>query len=160
MKHVKRAAASLLACAVLCAAMTGCGSQQEQAEVQQQGAASSAQAEPEPTPNEVPESTGTVFEQYEAGLDAQGISYEKVQMAAEIVGADQGMKYKIGDGAVELYIFDESGEAYAKAFEKQALTMEGFGDFQATVENGMAVIVSDLEAETYLDIFRSIVVPE
>lgn len=160
MKHMKRAAAYLLACVVLCAAMAGCGSQQEQEETQQQGAVSSEQGEQEQMPSEVPESVGTVFEQYEAGLEGEGISYERVQMAAEIVGATEGVKYKIGDGAVELYLFDEADEAYAQVLEKQSLTMEGFGAFPATVENGMAIIVSDLEEETYLDIFHSIVVSE
>lgn len=150
MKNMKRAAALLLACAALCAAMTGCGSQQEQ------NVTSSAQEGPEQTPSGEPESAGTVFEQYEAGLEAQGISFEKVQMAAEIVSAAEGMKYKIGDGAVELYLFDEGAEAYVAAEEKQALTLEGFGDFPATVENGMALVVSDLEGDAYLEIFRSL----
>lgn len=160
MKNMKRAAAYLLACVALCAAMTGCGSQQEQEETQQQGAISSEQEEQEQMQSEVPESAGTIFEQYEAGLEAQGISFEKVQMAAEIVGAAEGAKYKIGDGAVELYLFDEAEDAYAQAFEKQSLTMEGFGAFPATVENGMAIIISDLEEEAYLDIYHSIVISE
>ncbi len=156
MKNMKRAAALLLACAALCAAMTGCGSQQEQEDKQEQNVTSSAQEGPEQTPSGEPESAGTVFEQYEAGLEAQGISFEKVQMAAEIVSAAEGMKYKIGDGAVELYLFDEGAEAYVAAEEKQALTLEGFGDFPATVENGMALVVSDLEGDAYLEIFRSL----
>lgn len=156
MKHMKRAAAYLLTCVVLCAVMTGCGSQQEQEETQQQGTVSSEQGEQEQMPSEVPESVGTVFEQYEAGLEGEGISYERVQMAAEIVGATEGVKYKIGEGAVELYLFDKAGEEYAAAEEKQALTMEGFGDFPATVENGMALVVSDLESGPYLEIFHTL----
>ncbi len=160
MKHMKRAAALLLTCAALCAALTGCGSQQGQEDKQEQNVTSSVQEEPEQTPSGEPESAGTVFEQYEAGLEAQGIFFEKVQMAAEIVGAAEGAKYKIGDGAVELYLFDEEAEAYTAAEEKQALTLEGFGDFPATVENGMALMVSDLEEGAYLEIFRSLTTAE
>lgn len=156
MKSMKRAAALLLTYTALCAALTGCGSQQEQEDKQEQNVTSSVQEGPEQTPSGEPESAGTVFEQYEAGLEAQGISFEKVQMAAEIVGAAEGAKYKIGEGAVELYLFDKAGEAYAAAEEKQALTMEGLGDFPAKVENGMALVVSDLESDPYLEIFHTL----
>ena len=81
MKSMKRAAALLLAYTALCAALTGCGSQQEQEDKQEQNVTSSVQEGPEQTPSGEPESAGTVFEQYEAGLEAQGISFEKVQMA-------------------------------------------------------------------------------
>lgn len=57
---------------------------------------------------------------------------------------------------MELYLFDKAGEAYAAAEEKQALTMEGLGDFPAKVENGMALVVSDLESDPYLEIFHTL----
>ncbi len=160
MKHMKRAAASLLACVALCAVLAGCGSQQEPETTPPQQSTSSEPTEQVTTPSGESEDPGTVFEQYEAGLEAQGIAFEKVQMAAEIVGAAEGAKYKIGDGAVELYLFDEEAEAYTAAEEKQALTLEGFGDFPATVKNGMALMVSDLEEDAYLEIFRSLTTAE
>lgn len=159
----------MVCAAALVLALAACGSQQEPAAQQatptqtEQTRESPAPAEATPTPAATEEPAapaGTIFEQYEAALEAQGISFEKVQMAAEIVGAAEGAKYKIDGGAVELYCFDVDGEAYKTAEDKQALTMQGFGDFPATVENGMALIVSDLESEPYLEIFRSLTVTE
>ena len=159
--------------AALMLALAACGANEAQVAASQtqteQQKESPAPAETAPTPAETPEqaqqpepeqTAGTVFEQYEAALDKQGISFEKVQMAAEIVGAAEGAKYKIDGGAVELYLFDTESEAYKTAAEKQALTMQGFGDFPATVEKGMALVVSDLESEPYLEIFHSLTVTE
>lgn len=100
--------------------------------------------------------TKTVFEQFEAGLQGKDISYEKVAMAADLVGAKEGVKYKIGEGSVELYVFDETSEAYKTANTKQALSMEGFGEFSAKVANGKALLVSGLDSAVYEVIFDSL----
>lgn len=60
----------------------------------------------------------TKFEQFEAGLDELGIKYEKVTMGADLVGAQEGVKYKLSDGNVELYKFDTSTDAYKTAVKK------------------------------------------
>lgn len=99
----------------------------------------------------------TVFDQFEKELVKANINYEKVTMAADLVGAAQGVKYKIDNGAVELYLFDEASDAYKSAEAKQAISLDGFGDMRAKVDNGMALLVSDLDAKTYEDIFESIV---
>lgn len=163
---VRKWAAAAMA-AIMCIALTACGTQGEQEETEQSQSAAPVETEQEPveTSEAVQEEKEdmqqqTVFEQYETALEEKGESFERVQMAAEIVGAREGVKYKIGNGAVELYLFDEENEAYQRAYENQALTMEGFGDFPATVENGMAIIVSDLEEERYIEIFQSLKVAE
>lgn len=163
----------IMACIVIVLVLAACGAQQTPAvqdtQAQTEQTKESTALTPESAQGETaelekqPEQTAlarTAFEQYEAALDGKGISFEKVQMAAEIVGAAEGAKYEVDGGAVELYIFDADGEAYKTAEDKQALTMQGYGDFPATVENGMALIVSDVESEPYLEIFRSLTVAE
>lgn len=88
-----------------------------------------------------------IFTQFQDALDSAGYSYETTVMGAELVGAEQGMKYKIGDGSVELYRFDESSDAYKKADEDNALTLEGFGAFPATVKDGRALLIDGLADE-------------
>ena len=104
--------------------------------------------EPEPIPE-----TKTVFERFEDALTAKGLSFEKSIMAAQLVGAEAGAKYKIGSGTVELYSFDRTSEAYKAAESKQAVTLDGFGDFPAKVVGGYAMLVDGLDADTYNDVF-------
>lgn len=85
----------------------------------------------------------TKFEQFEAGLDELGIKYEKVTMGADLVGAQEGVKYKLSDGNVELYKFDTSTDAYKTAVKNKAITLQGFGDFPAEFNNDMALIFDD-----------------
>lgn len=99
----------------------------------------------------------TVFEQFESRLTKEGIRYEKVSMAADLIGAKEGAKYKIGEGSVELYLFDESSDAYVNAEKKQAVTLEDFGDIDAMVADGMALMVSGLDAQLYNEIFKSVI---
>ena len=85
----------------------------------------------------------TVFEQFENSLDDSNVIYEKVTMAAELVGALQGIKYETDKGIAEIYIFDMSSDSYKNAVENQALELDGFGPFEAVVKNGMALLLSD-----------------
>ncbi|MCI2105436.1 MAG: hypothetical protein LKK00_01765 [Intestinimonas sp.] len=85
----------------------------------------------------------TKFEQFEAGLDELGITYEKVAVDADMVGAQQGTKYKLSDGNVELYKFDTSTDAYNTASKNKAITLQGFGDFPAEFNNDMALVFDD-----------------
>lgn len=103
------------------------------------------------------EESKTVFDRFEQALSDKDITFEKIQMAADLVGAKQGVKYKIGNGSVELYSFDKSSETYRTAEDKQALTLEGFGDFSCVVTNGYALLVNDLESIVYEEIFDSVI---
>ena len=105
---------------------------------QETGSSSAAAASSDSTDAEK-----TKFEQFEAGLDELGIKYEKVTTGADLVGAQQGMKYKLSDGNVELYKFDTSTDAYKTAVENKAITLQGFGDFPAEYNNDMALIFDD-----------------
>lgn len=102
------------------------------------------------------EDTKDAFTQFEDALKEKGIDYEKNVTAAEMIGAEQGMKFKIGDGAVELYRFDTGSDAYTKAEETQSIYLEGFGAFPATVKDGLAMTISDLEEAEYTEIFDNI----
>ncbi len=96
-----------------------------------------------------------VFDVFEDMLNKNGITFEKVQMASSLIGAEQGIKYKIEEGKIELYKFDKSSEAYIKAESNQTIILE-IGTFDAVVENGMAIIITGLEEDIYLDFFRNL----
>lgn len=119
---------------VMLLSLTACGSKGE-------NKASGGNGQPSTTQQ-------TKFEQFEAGLNDAGITYEKVTMAAEIVGTSTGVKYEIGDGAIELYEFDPSSDACKTMQEKKALTMEGFGDFPVEVNGSLAMLLSELDDGT------------
>lgn len=81
---------------------------------------------------------------------------EKVTMAAEMVGAIEGKKFVISDdNAAEIYLFDESSDAYKKAKETGKLTLEGFGQFDI-IMNGLYGILPDNANEDVIAIFKSI----
>lgn len=96
----------------------------------------------------------TVFESFEKVLNDKGLTYEKVTMAAEMVGAQQGIKYKMGDSKVEIYRFDTSTNVYKDAEESQSLQLDGIGSFEAVVKNGYAILSDDQEM---IDAFLKIV---
>ena len=98
--------------------------------------------------------SSTVFEQFENALIDKNLEYEKVTMAADLVGAEQGIKYKLQDENVEIYRFDPTSDAYLKAKETQSLQLDGFGAFEATVLNGYAINSDNLEL---INIFKDIV---
>lgn len=102
------------------------------------------------------ESSKDVFTQFEETLNSKGIAYEKTEMAAGMIGAESGTKYKIGDGKVELYKFDISTEAYKSAEKTQKIALEGFGEFKATVKNGYALMLENLDEKQYIEIFNSL----
>ena len=109
---------------------------------------------------ETEESSISVFDQFEAALDEHDIPYEKLEMAAEYIGAVEGFKYKTEDGTVELYIFDKNSDTYKVAEDSQMVTMEGIGDFPARVEHGMAFVGDGLENDIISGILESVVVGE
>lgn len=104
--------------------------------------------------------TMTAFEQFESNLASKNIAYEKVIIAAEMVGAAEGYKYKMPDGKVELYRFEKDSDALKSVRENKSITLEGFGSFPVSIndENKEIAILIDTENnnETILEIFNSI----
>lgn len=94
------------------------------------------QADTPPTQEE----TGTPFDRFEASLDDAGYTYETVTMAAELVGARIGVKYKFDFGTVELYQFEDGSDALAQATEDGGLTLEGFGVVRCDFNGSLAAV--------------------
>lgn len=148
---------ALAVATALCIGLTACG--QGNGAVSSTRDQSTANNEPSTsvTTPEPEKAERTIFQQFADALEDRGIGFEKVQMAAEMIGAEQGVKYKIGDGSVELYRFDPESEAYQNAKENQAVTMEGFGGVEAVVKDGRALMITDLDNEDmYLEIFDTL----
>lgn len=85
----------------------------------------------------------TKFEQFESGLKKTNIKYKTVTMGAQLVGAEEGIKYELSDGNVELYKFNKESPAYKKAFKNKAITLDGFGDFPTKFNGDMALMFDD-----------------
>lgn len=99
----------------------------------------------------------TVFEQFEAGLTNDGLTYEKVTMAAEYVGAEEGYKYMMDSGNVELYRFDEDSDAFKEVSENKSVKLEGFGSFPVELNGNMALLINDVtDPENIMGIFNGI----
>ncbi len=96
-----------------------------------------------------------VLTKFEDALKSKNIAFEKVEMAAALVGAEKGTKFLIGEGGVELYVFDKGSEAYKTAEKTQKISLSGFGEFPAIVTDGVAMLVTDLDTATYEAILRS-----
>ena len=56
-----------------------------------------------------------VFADFENSLSESGIAFEKIQKAADMIGAVEGYGYKIGEDTVELYKFDVESDSYKNA---------------------------------------------
>lgn len=85
----------------------------------------------------------TKFERFEDGLDQLGLSYKKITMGADLVGAEQGIKYKFDDGSIEMYKFDKNTDAYKKAAKDKSITLEGFGSFPAEINDDLVLMFDD-----------------
>lgn len=142
-----------LACAV---SLSACGSAASSAapstaEAPAVTAAPAATAEPTPEPTAAPPAS------FESGLDSLGITYERVTMAAEYIGAKTGYKYKTDGYNVELYQFDPDSDAYKQAAADNAVTMDGFGTIPAYVHDGLAMLCTDGDLpQSVLDVFNAL----
>ena len=96
----------------------------------------------------------TVFQEFEKHLNEKGLSYEKVTIIAELVGAKQGIRYKLTDMSVEIYRFDETSAEYIEANNTQSLQLDGFGAIEAVVKNGYAI---NSDNSDFVAIFEKIV---
>lgn len=90
---------------------------------------------------------------FETEFQKLNIEYEKTEMAAAFVGAESGVKLTSSDYKLELYSFDKNSEAYKTAEETQQLSMEGFGNFDAIVKNGYAIMI-DNDFPNYDDVMN------
>ena len=69
--------------------------------------------------------TKSKFEQFESALTEKGITFEKIEKSASMVGAKEGYGYIFNDdSSVELYLFDTSSEAYKKVKSSGHITIE------------------------------------
>ena len=148
-----------LACAV---SLSACGSAASSAAPSASAAptatsAPAATAEPTPEPTAAPPASADAFAAFESGLDSLGITYERVTMAAEYIGAKTGYKYKTDGCNVELYQFDPDSDAYKQAVSDNAVTLDGFGTIPAYVHDGLAMLCTDGDLpQSVLDVFNAL----
>lgn len=96
------------------------------------------------------------FDKLEIELSKNYTIVEKVTMAAEMVGAIEGHKFIISDdNSAEVYLFDEDSDTYKTAKETGKLRLEGFGQFDITM-NGLYGIVEENATDDVIEIFESI----
>ena len=96
------------------------------------------------------------FDKLETELSKNYTIAEKVTMAAEMVGAIEGHKFIISDdNSAEVYLFDEDSDTYKTAKETGKLRLEGFGQFDITM-NGLYGIVDENASSEVISIFESI----
>lgn len=113
-------------------------------------------AEPTPEPTAAPPAASDSFSAFESGLDSLGISYQRVTMAAEYIGARTGYKYKTGEYNIELYQFDPDSDAYQQAVADNAVYMDGFGTMPAYIHDGLALLAVDGMPQSVVDLFNSL----
>ena len=159
---MKKAVHSLLLCTVLCLALSACTGNPPQGAtpppVAPTPSASAALPDAQPTTQPTPEGTEDVFTTFSSALKDAGYTFEEVQMGASLIGAEDGIKYKLDNGGkIELYRFDPESDAYKAALDKGQITMDGIGSFPATVANGMAMLMDSVENEdTVMKIFNDL----
>ena len=119
-----------------------------------QSADATVQSEPKSDESSVEE---TPFDKFQQGLDNAGYSYEIVPMAAELVGAISGVKYKLDFGTVEVSQFEDGSEALASAVEGGGILLEGFGTFPCDFNGNLAALIDVTEnKDAILDLFNSL----
>jgi len=115
-----------------------------------------ATVQSEPKPDEPPVEE-TPFDKFQRELDDAGYTYEVVPMAAELVGATSGVKYKLDFGNIEVYQFEDGSEALASAVESGGILLEGFGTFPCDFNGNLAALIDVTEnKDAILDLFNSL----
>lgn len=158
----------LLLCSVLTISVTGCSSVASTtssaknittsgAVSQEQSASSGASSQPEVSVASTNDKTK--FEQFKSGIDGLGLKYTEVVMGAQLIGAEQGTKYKLSsENSIELYRFDTSSDSYKKAKKNKAVTLEGFGDLPVEIQDDMGIMFNGTikDKDKILDIFKAL----
>lgn len=99
----------------------------------------------------------TIFEEFETSLSNAAYEYENVTMAAELVGAKVGVKYKFNFGTVELYQFEDGSKDLQEAIADGGLHMEGFGVFPCHFNGNLALLIDVTENEdSLLEMFNAL----
>lgn len=146
---------SFLALALACAVtLSACGASTASSAAPAPTATASPAPTPEPTA--APPAASDSFSAFESGLDSLGISYQRVTMAAEYIGASTGYKYKTGEYNIELYQFDPDSDAYQQAVADNAVYMDGFGTMPAYIHDGLALLAVDGMPQSVVDLFNSL----
>lgn len=94
------------------------------------------------------------FAKFEEELAEKAIAYEKINMAADMIGAVEGYAYKIGESKVELYRFDTESDAYKNAESSGKVVLEFFNTEIDILLNGEFGIINGTP-ET-IEIFKNI----
>lgn len=110
--------------------------------------------------SETPKNNEDYFTKFEKEFNNLFSDYIITEMAADLVGAKLGKKYRIGQGACEIYIFDINSEAFITAKETGKLTLEGFDDFDFNVrinDKGLALYIYGIDNnQPIIDIFDNL----
>lgn len=97
------------------------------------------------------------FEQFENGLKENGINYEIITMAAEMVKAEEGKKYKLQNGKIELYRFKEESDILKEVAKNKSIKLEGYGAIPVEINDNMAMIYKDDgNKQIIMNIFNSL----
>jgi len=96
----------------------------------------------------------TKFDLFEKGLNSANIHYQSTEMGADLIGAEEGRKYKFDEEKVELYRFDEDSDEFQDVIQHKAVTLEGFGSFPVEVNGNMVLMIEDTKnKDIILEIF-------
>lgn len=163
---MKKKIITLLFAGLLAASIAACTSSEPSSSAPQSSGSTVAESEAPassevsetstPAPTEAPtpepvEQDG--FEVFAAGLADLGGTWEETQMAADMIGAEKGVKYTSEIGSVELYQFAEDAEALSTG----TVTMEGFGEMPIEVAGVYGLVVSvDSSEQEILDLFQTL----
>lgn len=163
---MKKNIIALLLAGLLVASIAACTSSEPSSPAPQSSSSAATESEapasseaskvltPVSTETPTPEPTAQDgFEAFAAGLADLGGTWEETQMAADMIGAEKGVKYTSDIGSVELYQFAEDAEALSTG----TVTMEGFGEMPIEVAGVYGLVVSvDSSEQEILDLFRSL----
>lgn len=117
----------------------------------------------EPTDSTALLSEKILFEKFENELTNRGYDYQKDIQWASMIGAKEGIGYRLTTGgSAELYIYDKESEVYKETEKAQAIIYidEGVKGDNAIVKNGAALLMIDLDnskAKEIEEIFNSVV---
>ena len=163
---MKKKIVALLLAGMLAASVAACTSSEPSSSAPQSSSSAAAESEapassevsevstPAPTEAPTPEPAAQDgFEAFAAGLADLGGTWEETQMAADMIGAEKGVKYTSEIGSVELYQFAEDAEALSTG----TVTMEGFGEMPIEVAGVYGLFVSvDSSEQEILDLFQTL----
>ena len=162
---MKKKITALLLAGLLAASVAACTGSESSSSTPQSSSSAATESEapassevsevstPAPTEAPTPEPAAQDgFEAFAAGLADLGGTWEETRMAADIIGAEKGVKYTSELGSVELYQFAEGAEALSTG----TVTMEGFGEMPIEVAGVYGLVISvDGSEQEILDLLQT-----